>query len=313
MIHPRTMDMNEAVEHGLKLLRRLIGENIELVWKPFGSACYVKMDAVQIDQILTNLCVNSRDAINGIGTIAIETSAVTLSAQDCEPYKDCEPGDYIVLSVTDTGAGMPPDVLEHVFEPFFSKKALGDGTGLGLATVDGIVSQNGGFIVPESQPGAGTTFRIYLPEQTEPKAVPDASSENETPRGKGETVLIVEDEEMLLKLSAAMLRSLGYQVFTALTPATAIKLAKEHAGTLDLLLSDVVMSDMNGKELADQICAIHSRIRVMFMSGYTADIIASQGVLDASVHFISKPFTRNELAIKLREALLADKPPVRAL
>lgn len=303
IIKPRILDVNEAVENCLKLLRRLIGENIELVWKPHASVCQVKMDSVQIDQILTNLCVNARDAIPNTGTVSITTEAVTISAKDCKFHEACKPGKFIVLSVTDTGAGMTPDVLDHIFEPFYTKKTLSDGTGLGLATVHGIVSQNGGFIDAQSQPGSGTTFRIHLPEQTETKAETETEIPVETPMGKGETVLIVEDEAMLLKLAATQLTSLGYHVLTALTPTIAIEQAKAYKGTIDLLLSDVIMSSMNGKELSTHIRTIYPEISIIFMSGYTADVIAAHGVLEKGVYFIPKPFSRNAIAVQLRHCL----------
>ena len=305
IVKPQLLDLNEAIESCLKLLRRLIGENIELVWKPHPAPCRIKIDPVQVDQVLTNLCVNARDAIPDVGTITIETSLTTCSADVCALHEGCSPGEFVLLTVSDTGEGMTPEVMAHAFEPFFSTKSLGEGTGLGLATVHGIVTQNGGFVVAESRLGAGAAFRLHFPHQRQSDEAPSRAAPAVEPRGRGQTVLIVEDETMLLQLGATMLRSLGYRVLAADGPEVALACVQSHAGPIDLLLTDVVMSGMNGKELADRIRAIHPAMSVLFMSGYTAEVIASRGVLDCDVHFISKPFTRHDLAVHLARCFAA--------
>ena len=305
IVKPQLLDLNEAIESCLKLLRRLIGENIELVWKPHPAPCRIKIDPVQVDQVLTNLCVNARDAIPDVGTITIETSLTTCSADVCALHEGCSPGEFVLLTVSDTGEGMTPEVMAHAFEPFFSTKSLGEGTGLGLATVHGIVTQNGGFVVAESRLGAGAAFRLHFPHQRQSDEAPSRAAPAVEPRGRGQTVLIVEDETMLLQLGATMLRSLGYRVLAADGPEVALACVQNHPGPIDLLLTDVVMSGMNGKELADRIRAIHPAMSVLFMSGYTAEVIASRGVLDRDVHFISKPFTRYDLAVHLARCFAA--------
>lgn len=303
LIQPKVIDLNEAVEGCLKLLRRLIGENIDLVWRPDGGPCFIKIDPVQVDQILTNLCVNARDAIQDVGMITIETSRTVCSSAVCSLHEGCTPGEYVVLAVADNGPGMTPEVIAHAFEPFFSTKAIGEGTGLGLATVHGIVTQNNGFIVAESPPGSGAVFRIHLPAQASPEDLPAMSSPGPDPVGSGQTVMIVEDETLLLKLGSTMLRSLGYHVIAAEGPEVALEILKNESTKIDLLLTDVVMSGMNGRELATRVRTLHPGVRVLFMSGYTEDAIVSRGVLEKDVNFISKPFTRQDLAIQIQRCL----------
>lgn len=303
IIEPKILDMNEAIEGCLRMLRRLIGENIDLVWNPQSSSCTVKMDPVQIDQILTNLCVNARDAITDVGVITIKTSSARCTEEECADHHGCTPGEYVLLSVSDTGSGMSPEILDHIFEPFYTTKDVGSGTGLGLATVHGIVSQNGGFIQVESKLGSGTTFKIFLPAQKVQAVERPDQVKPAIPAGHGETILIAEDEPTLLKLSETMLKRLGYQVIAAATPAEALEFAKALKAGLDLLLSDVVMSGMNGKELAEKVRSHHPTAKVLFMSGYTADVIANHGILEKGVHFIQKPFTRDDIAVQVDKCL----------
>lgn len=299
----RVLDLNETVTGMLTMLRRLIGENIDLAWIPAKNLQPVKMDSSQIDQVLANLCVNCRDAISDTGRIVIETDMVIVDESYCAANVDCIPGEYVRLSVSDNGCGMDRETMSHLFEPFFTTKETGKGTGLGLATVYGIVKQNKGFIHVYSEPGQGSTFTIYLPphfvagERTVPV---DAVSPVEH---GNETILLVEDEPMILEMTATMIQLQGYTVLCAATPGEAIRLACEHAGQIDMLITDVVMPEMNGRDLARNLFSIYPGIKRLFMSGYTANVIAHHGVLDEGVHFMQKPFTMDELAAKIREVL----------
>ncbi len=308
-INPVALDVNDAVSSMLKMLRRLIGEDIHLAWMPGPRLWKVRMDPVQIDQILANLAVNARDAIAGVGSLTIETANATLDAEFCRTHTDVAPGDYVRLTVADSGSGMSQEVLEHIFEPFFTTKGVGRGTGLGLATVFGIVKQNNGGIFVRSEPGQGTAFQIYLPrfqtaEEEEP-AEDDTESDVVQTRGT-ETILLVEDEEAILHLGKRVLKGLGYVVLTAGAPSEAQRIAGEHAGPIDLLITDVIMPEMDGRRLADALLERYPDMRCVFMSGYTADIIARHGILEAGLIFLQKPFTPESLARKARQAL--DEP-----
>jgi two-component system, cell cycle sensor histidine kinase and response regulator CckA len=303
-VAPRVLNLNETVAGMLKMLRRLIGEDIDLRWLPAPDLDPVRMDPSQIDQILANLCVNARDAIGlAPGKITIETGRVAFDEDYCAAHAGFLPGAYVLLAVSDDGRGMEEEIRSHIFEPFYTTKGVGEGTGLGLATVYGIVKQNEGFINVYSEPGRGTTFRIYLPRHAA-KAVPTAKTAGaETIAPGHETILLVEDEPSILKLTAKMLERLGYVVLPAAAPGEAIRLAREHAGDIHLLMTDVVMPEMNGRDLAENLLSIYPEIKRLFMSGYTANVIAHHGVLDEGVRFIQKPFSMNELAAKTREAL----------
>jgi len=302
-VSPKIMDLNDTVTGMLKMLQRLIGENITLGWHPGHSLWKVRIDPSQIDQLLANLTVNARDAIGRTGKILIETSNVTCDEAYCADRPEWVPGDFVVLTVSDSGCGIEKDALANIFEPFFTTKKEGHGTGLGLATVYGIIKQNNGFINVYSEPGEGTTFRLYLPRyQSDVPQAADDVQETEIPRGT-ETILIVEDEEAVLKLTKAMLEALGYNVLAAPDRNHALHLAREDRGEIHLLLTDVVMPDMTGKELSERILAVKPGLKRLYMSGYTADVIARQGVLEEGVRFISKPFSLRDLALKVREAL----------
>ncbi|MEE9910541.1 MAG: PAS domain S-box protein [Deltaproteobacteria bacterium] len=302
-VTPILLDLNKTVSDMKKMLQRLIGENINLIWIPGRDLWPVRMDPGQIDQILANLCVNARDAIEGVGRVALETQNIVIDEASCAGQADFSPGDYVLLTVCDDGCGISPELNAHLFEPFFTTKEIGKGTGLGLATVYGIVRQNRGFITVESTPGQGTTFKIYLPRDMAGKDHVTAKTP-ERPEAQGhETILLVEDEPAILELTTIMLEGLGYAVLPAGRPGEAIRLAREHAGTIHLLITDVVMPEMNGRDLAKNLLSVYPDIKRLFMSGYTADVIAHQGVLDEGVHFIQKPFHKNELASKVREAL----------
>ncbi len=302
-IAPRVLNLNATIEGMLKMLRRLIGEDIELAWKPCVDLWPVRQDPSQMDQILANLCVNARDAIAGVGKVTIETDNTTLDEDYCARHAGFTPGDYVLLAVSDTGCGMNAETLSHLFEPFFTTKAIGRGTGLGLATVYGAVRQNYGFINVHSEPGRGTTFEIYLPRHAT-EAVRETAEDRPHAAAQGSgTILLVEDEPAILKLTRRVLEGLGYTVLVACTPGEAIRLAREHPGRIDLLFSDVIMPEMNGRDLARNLQSIQPNIRLLFMSGYTADVITQQGVLDPSVDFIQKPFSPRALGVKIREML----------
>jgi CheY-like chemotaxis protein len=261
------------------------------------------MDPAQIDQVLANLCVNARDAIADVGKITIETGKKTFDNAYCAKHPGFTPGEFVLLVVSDDGCGMDRQTLNNLFEPFFTTKEVDKGTGLGLATVYGIVKQNKGFINVYSEPGQGTTVKIYLPrheagpEQMRKKApaAPDAQG--------NETILLVEDERSILRITVKMLELMGYSVLAASAPGEAISLAREHAGEIHLLITDVVMPEMNGRDLAKNLLSLYPNLKRLFMSGYTADVITHRGILDEGVQFIQKPFTMHDLSTKVREVL----------
>jgi PAS domain S-box-containing protein len=300
---PKVLALNETISGMLKMLQRLIGEDISLAWMPDPKLWNIKMDPSQIDQILANLLVNARDAISGVGSITIMTENVTVDDGKSEEIPDFVPGDYVLLTVSDTGAGMSREVSEKIFEPFFTTKEHGKGTGLGLSTVYGIIKQNDGFVCAASQPGMGAAFKIYLPRfQTE--AAPESSERVSGKRLNGvETVLLVEDDEAILNLSRVILERVGYTVFAADTPATALQLAEKHSEEISLLITDVVMPGMNGRELVERVRTLKPGLKCLFISGYTADVIAHRGVLDDGVNFIQKPFRIDDFAAKVRQVL----------
>jgi len=302
-VAPRLLDLNRTVEGMLKMLRRLIGEDIDFAWLPQAGVLPINIDPSQIDQILANLCVNARDAIAGVGKVTIETHRVSFDEVYCAQHSGFVPGDFVQLAVSDNGCGMDREILGKIFEPFYTTKELGKGTGLGLATVYGIVKQNNGFINVYSEPNQGTTFKVYLPwysvlpEQTEVTAPPLPKAQ------KGETILLVEDEPAYLDIAQEMLESFGYQVLVAATPGEALQIAKEQAEAIHLLMTDVIMPGMNGRDLVQKMSDLSPELRHLFMSGYTSDVIAHHGVLDAGVNYIQKPFSLRDLADKVREAL----------
>ncbi len=302
-VAPRVLDLNATVEGMLKMLRRLIGEDINLAWRPGHALWPVLIDPSQIDQILANLCVNARDAIHGVGRITIETETVSLDEPYCASHPGTAPGDYVRLAVSDTGCGMPPETLAKIFEPFFTTKRPGEGTGLGLATVYGIVQQNNGCIHVYSEPGHGSVFHVYLPRHQASSAPSAPGEDDPLPRGS-ETILLVEDEPAILKTTRALLEKLGYRVLPAATPGEAIRLAKSHpGGEIQLLMTDVIMPGMNGRDLTKVLVFLCPGLHHLFMSGYTADVIAHHGVLDEGMHFLQKPFTLRKLAAAVRNAL----------
>ncbi len=299
-VAPKVIDLNEAVESSLKMLHRLIGEDIDLAWLPGDDPGTVRIDPAQMDQILANLCVNARNAIGGTGRVTIRTGRADFDASDSQAGIVAAVGAYALLSVSDNGSGMDRQTMAHLFEPFFTTKAMGKGTGLGLATVYGIVKQNNGIINVYSEPGQGATFKIYLPRLAEGggRAVSEATADAVGGHG---VVLVVEDEERLLDITTRMLRQLGFQALPASTPHEALRVAEECTGAIDLLLTDVVMPEMNGRDLFVRLASRCPGLRCLFMSGYSANVIAHHGVLDEGVHFIEKPFSTHELGVKIRE------------
>ncbi len=308
-VNPKSIDLNETISGMLKMLRRLIGEDILLRWNPGSDLWPVRMDPVQVDQILANLAVNARDAIDGVGCITIETWNLAADDENARSaLQGCPPGDLTCMRVADTGHGMDAQTLSQIFEPFFTTKPEGRGVGLGLATVFGIVKQNEGTIHVQSAPGQGASFTICIPRthQTPAREAQNGAAERAT--GGHETLLIVEDEGSVLLVCENALKQMGYKVLARNRPERAIDLVRNYDGPIHLLLTDVVMPGMNGREMAQFISAMRPTIKVLFMSGYTADIIETRGVLDEGVYFIQKPFRAAQLAEKIRAVL--DAPPV---
>ena len=302
-IAPKALNLNKTVDGMIEMLQRLIGEDIDLGWKPDKDIWLVEMDPSQIDQILVNLCVNARDAIADVGKVTIETVNVKLDASYGMEHAGILPGDYVLLTVSDNGCGMDTTTQAHIFEPFFTTKETGKGTGLGLSTVYGVVKQNNGFINVCTEPGQGCTFEIYFPRHLSGKLCVEDKGRLQPDASGNETILLVEDEPAILEITTKMLDGLGYNVVGAKTPGEAIRFAQKYGGEIHLLLADVVMPEMNGRNLANNILACCPGLKILFMSGYTADVIAHHGVLDEGVNFIQKPFSRQALSMKIRDVL----------
>jgi two-component system, cell cycle sensor histidine kinase and response regulator CckA len=302
IIEPRLMSLNDQIASSQNTLARLIGEEIELRFYPEKDLQRINFDPTQVDQILVNLVVNARDAMPDGGRLTIETANIRLDAFYCQAHLGFKPGDYVLLAVSDDGVGMDKELQSHLFEPFFTTKIVGEGTGLGLATVYGMVKQNGGFINVYSEPGQGTTFKIYIPGVVEEEAKTEEIEEARVAYGSGR-VLLVEDEEMVREIAKEILEEIGYTVLVAGTPHAALSLCENQGTRIDLLLTDVVMPGMSGVELKKRIEVIRPGIKVLFMSGYTSNVIAQRGVLEKGVHFIQKPFRMKDLARKVREAI----------
>ncbi len=299
---PKILDLNSTVEGMLNMLHRLIGENIELTWSPGSNLWQINMDPSQIDQILANLCINARDAISGIGKITIQTRNIVVDDNNDNNHNQSKHGEFIVLSVTDNGCGMNEETLKHIYEPFFTTKELGKGTGLGLASVYGIVEQNKGYIEVSSEESKGTTFEIYLPRFQTTIVRSNEISTSQPIRGS-ETILLVEDEPAILRMAASMLERMGYNIVPANSPEAAIRIASTDLNYIDLLITDVVMPEMNGRDLMLNLKQRFPDMRHIFMSGYTAEVIEHEGVLDEEYNFIQKPFSMKDLAAKVRYVL----------
>jgi PAS domain S-box-containing protein len=302
-ISPKVLSLNNTIGGLLSMLQRIIGEDIDLAWMPGRNLWTVSIDPAQVDQILANLTVNARDAISQQGRITIETNNTVIDESYCATHLESTAGEYVMLAISDNGCGMSKEILDHIFEPFFTTKEVGKGTGLGLATVYGIVRQNGGFINIYSEPGKGSTFKIYFPRYAGPEVAEKVDAKADSPASGNETILLVEDEAAVLRLAKIMLERQGYSVIAATTPGEAIHLAESHSGDIHLLLVDVVMPEMTGRELSELLKASRPALKRLFMSGYTANVIAHQGVLDPGMLFLQKPFSARALAEKVREAL----------
>ncbi len=300
--HPKVLNVNATVSAMLKMLKRLIGEDIDLVWKPRAELEKIRIDPGQIDQVLVNLMINARDAIAGVGKITIETDGVVFDKAYCDSHPGFTPGRFVLLAFSDDGCGMDDATMKKAFDPFFTTKAVGRGTGLGLSTVYGIVKQNEGFINVYSEVGKGTTFRIYLPAIDTPETATDTKPVEPIPAGTG-TILMVEDDGSILELGQTVLEQLGYNVLATGTPEQAIELVRGCNGKIDLLITDVVMPQMNGRELANRLGRFVPGLKTLYMSGYTANVIAHHGVLDPGINFLQKPFSIQEIAVKVREVI----------
>lgn len=300
VIQPRVLDLNAAMAETLKLLRRLIGADIEVRWRPGAGPLLVNLDPAQADQILTDLCVNARHAIADVGTIDIETATVVVGSDLCATNADATPGDYVRLTVRDSGCGMSAETQSHLFEPFFTTREVGRGTGLGLAAVHGAVRQNHGFIMVSSALDEGTVFEIYLPRAAaEPSPVPAA-----VPTEPGNaTILVVDDEPQVLRITARILRARGYTVVEANGALEALRVAQEHPGELHLILTDLNMPEMNGRDLVAKLLPLHPRASGLFMSGFAADVLSTAGLSEDAAKFIEKPFSTPTLLAKVRQAL----------
>ncbi len=302
-IEPKIVNLNELIDGNLKMLNRLIGEHITLEFKPENDLWNVSADPSQIDQILANLCINARDAITGTGGISISTRNVAHTQQNRMEPVSITPGDYVEISVRDNGCGMDEETCARIFEPFFTTKEEGKGTGLGLSTVFGIVQQSGGTIRVDSKPGEGTTFHLFFPRATDSCcSETDPEHQGDSFEG-GETILIVEDEREVLDVATRALEMHGYTILTADSPARGLDIAKSHPETIDLLLTDVVMPEMNGRQLQEQVKTLRPDIHTLFMSGYTADVIEEHGGTGEEQHLLHKPFTISELIQSVRKAL----------
>jgi PAS domain S-box-containing protein len=305
MLAPKILDLNEVVGENLKMLTRMIGEDIELVMVPAKGLGAVRADIGQIEQVIMNLAVNARDAMPSGGKLTIATANVSLDDGAARLHAPFRPGNYIMLAISDTGAGMDSDIQAHIFEPFFTTKGP-KGTGLGLSTVYGIVKQSGGYIWVYSEVGAGTTFTIYLPriaEAAENAATIATIAELEIAAPGSETILLVEDEKNLRYLARQSLEKQGYRVIEAADGAVAMQIAATREGVIHLLLTDVIMPNMNGRELAQRVSEIRPGVKVLYMSGYTENVIGHNGTLDAGIRLLQKPFTLRELNDQVREAL----------
>jgi signal transduction histidine kinase/CheY-like chemotaxis protein len=303
VVEPRELDLNAVVTETEMMLQRLIGEDVRLETALDPVLWAVKADSGQIGQVIVNLAVNARDAMPTGGKLTIRTANVEIDGTVPPGNGRARPGRYAVLDVTDTGLGMTPEIQARVFEPFFSTKGPGKGTGLGLATVRMVAEEAGGFVTLRSEPGRGSMFRMHLPALVAPahveRSLPNIGT---TPRGN-ETIFLVEDEETVRSVTSRILRRFGYQVVEASGPAAAIRLVEQHAGPIDLLVTDVVMPEMNGRQLVEHLMVARPDLKVLYLSGYTNDAVVRHGVFESNVNFLQKPFTTEALAAKVREIL----------
>lgn len=303
LIEPRVINVNELIGNLRKMLGRLIGEDIELATTFAENLGSVRIDPGQLQQLLVNLCVNARDAMPEGGRLVIETGNSEIDESFCHMHPDVQPGRYVRIAVIDSGQGMSKEVRQRIFEPFFTTKGEGRGTGLGLAMVFGAVKQAGGVIDVYSELGMGATFRIYLPRIEAPsERIAQVLAKADLPRGN-ELILLVEDSASVRELAAAMLKRLGYRVLSAANGGEALLIAEQHREPIDLLLTDVVMPGMNGRDLSERLQKCHREMRVLFSSGYTEDTIVRHGVMDETMHYIGKPYSMQALSVKVRRVL----------
>ena len=303
MLSPRIIDLNDIVLNLDSMLRRLIGEDIEVHTVPANDLGSVKADPGQIEQVIMNLALNARDAMPRGGTLTLETANAELDETFARVHQPVEPGHYVMLAVTDTGQGMTPEVQARIFEPFFTTKEVGKGTGLGLSTVYGIIKQSGGYIWVASEPGQGTTFKIYFPRVEQPAQTQGAEKRPGSAQHGSETILLVEDDEQLRELTSSVLTQCGYKVLAGGSAEEGLEISKAHHREIRLLITDVVMPRMNGRQLAEQVLKIAPNVQVLYISGYTNDAIVHYGVLDEGFWFLSKPFALTALVSKVREVL----------
>ncbi|MBU1742874.1 MAG: response regulator [Proteobacteria bacterium] len=303
VLEPRPLDLGAVLANLEKMLRRLIGEDFDLVTHSEPDLGTVLADPGQIEQVIMNLAINARDAMPAGGKLTIETLNVDLDESYCRVHAEAKPGPHVMLAVSDTGVGMDKEVRSQIFEPFFTTKEKSKGTGLGLSTVYGIVKQSGGHIFVYSEPGRGTTFKIYLPRVDEVAASFKRDRETAVVRGGTETILVVEDEEKVRQFVSGVLREKGYHVLEAADGEEALAIAEGLEGRIDLLLTDVVMPGLSGRQLAERMTDVYPRIKVLYASGYTNNAIAHHGILEPGIHFIAKPLAPNSLTLKVREVL----------
>ncbi|HML79575.1 ATP-binding protein [Geobacter sulfurreducens] len=303
-VNPSRVDLNRLIAQSCKPLGRLIGEDIILSHVAREDLWPVLIDPVQADQVLMNLVVNARDAIAGVGSVSIATENIALDKEAARSLEGASPGEYVLMTVSDTGCGMDAETMEHIFEPFFTTKEIGKGTGLGLATVYGIVRQNGGAIAVQSAPGKGSVFSVYLPRCVENAPEARTGTQASEPALAG-TTLLVDDEDDVRDVTAVMLQRLGHNVLTASGPEEAIRLCREPGTVVDLILTDVIMPSMNGREMVQAILHHQKSARVLYMSGYSADIIEARGTVDREAHLIRKPFVLDTLRDKINQVMLA--------
>jgi len=311
VLEPKVLDLNEVLAGMEKMLRRILGADVDLSARPAASLARVRVDPSSLEQVIMNLVVNARDAMPTGGKLTLETADVFLDEGYAKVHLGVTPGPHVMLAVSDTGKGIDKSIQARIFEPFFTTKEKGKGTGLGLSTVFGIVKQSGGSVWVYSEPGQGTTFKVFLPSVDRPK---DQSAPVEAPgilRGN-ETILLIEDDHQVRVVAGSILRSCGYQVIEARSATDALLLSERHAGPIELLLTDVIMPELSGPELAKRLARARPEMRVLFMSGYTDGSIASHGVVDDGTPFLAKPITVSSLAAKVREVLDAPAPTPKA-
>lgn len=308
-VQPRVVDINVTLGGMLQMLKRVMQEQIELVWKPGHDIGKVRIDPLQLHQILVNLCLNAREAISDTGTVTLRTDSIVIDDAFCVVHEGAVPGRYALIEVSDSGCGMDAEAQRNLFEPFYSTGASGEGIGLGLSSVYGAIKQNNGYIDVSSKPGAGSVFSIYLPlhEEAQGSAAPAAGGARQP--DCVETILLVEDEVAILRMIRNVLARQGYSVMATSVPYEAIDMARSHSGKIDLLISDVIMPGMNGKDLSEKIIQLCPGIKCLFMSGYTANVIAPHGMLEDSVKFIQKPFLISDLTTMVRDVLRGEPDP----